>query len=99
MAEGSNSAPLRPHEVTMDVLRATGNPDVRFQHCLPAFHGLSTEVGREIHARHGLSSLEVTDEAETRLHTIKALMVAGCAARRPGPGPPSRPPPRSPALS
>ncbi|ONK10696.1 ornithine carbamoyltransferase [Streptomyces sp. MP131-18] len=79
---------LRPYAVTGDVLRATGNPDVKFLHCLPAFHDLGTEVGREIHARHGLDSLEVTDEvfesersivfdqAENRLHTIKALMVA-----------------------
>lgn len=79
---------LKPYAVTMDVLRATGNPDVRFLHCLPAFHDLGTEVGREIHARHGLTSLEVTDEvfesphsavfdeAENRMHTIKALMVA-----------------------
>ncbi|WP_326596108.1 ornithine carbamoyltransferase [Streptomyces sp. NBC_01803] len=79
---------LTPYAVTMDVLRATGNPDVRFLHCLPAFHDLGTQVGREIHARHGLESLEVTDEvfesphsvvfdqAENRLHTIKALMVA-----------------------
>ncbi|MGK5529604.1 ornithine carbamoyltransferase [Streptomyces sp. URMC 129] len=79
---------LKPYAVGMDVLRATGNPDVRFLHCLPAFHDLGTRVGREIHATHGLDSLEVTDEvfesphsvvfdqAENRLHTIKALMVA-----------------------
>lgn len=79
---------LAPYAVTMDVLRATGNPDVRFLHCLPAFHDLGTELGREIHAEHGLASLEVTDEvfesehsvvfeeAENRLHTIKALLVA-----------------------
>jgi ornithine carbamoyltransferase len=79
---------LKPYAVTMDVLRATGNPDVRFLHCLPAFHDLGTAVGREIHERHGLDSLEVTDEvfssphsvvfdeAENRMHTIKALMVA-----------------------
>ncbi len=79
---------LRPYAVTMEVLRATGNPDVRFLHCLPAFHDLGTEVGREIHARHGLEFLEVSDEvfesahsvvfdeAENRMHTIKALLVA-----------------------
>ncbi|MEV6958119.1 ornithine carbamoyltransferase [Streptomyces sp. NPDC051207] len=81
-------ADLAPYAVTMDVLRATGNPDVRFLHCLPAFHDLDTEVGRAVHERHGLRSLEVTDEvfesahsvvfdeAENRLHTIKALLVA-----------------------
>ncbi|MEV0321931.1 ornithine carbamoyltransferase [Streptomyces sp. NPDC050658] len=82
---------LAPYAVTMDVLRATGNADVKFLHCLPAFHDLSTKVGREIHERHGLSSLEVTDEvfesahsvvfdeAENRLHTIKAILVATLA--------------------
>ena len=77
-----------PYAVTMDVLRATGNPDVKFLHCLPAFHDLGTKVGREIHELHGLDSLEVTDEvfesahsvvfdeAENRLHTIKAVLVA-----------------------
>lgn len=84
-------AALAPYAVTMDVLRATGNADVKFLHCLPAFHDLGTQVGREIHARHGLSSLEVTDEvfesahsvvfdeAENRLHTIKAILVATLA--------------------
>jgi ornithine carbamoyltransferase len=79
---------LVPYAVTMDVLRATGNPDVKFLHCLPAFHDLGTRVGREIHEQYGLSSLEVTDEvfesahsvvfdeAENRLHTIKAVLVA-----------------------
>ncbi|MFJ4624483.1 ornithine carbamoyltransferase [Streptomyces sp. NPDC088812] len=84
-------AALAPYAVTMDVLRATGNPDVKFLHCLPAFHDLGTKVGREIHESHGLDSLEVTDEvfesahsvvfdeAENRLHTIKAVLVATLA--------------------
>jgi ornithine carbamoyltransferase len=79
---------LGPYAVTMDVLRATGNDGVKFLHCLPAFHDLGTAVGREIHERHGLTSLEVTDEvfesahsvvfdeAENRMHTIKAVLVA-----------------------
>ncbi|MEU0582570.1 ornithine carbamoyltransferase [Streptomyces sp. NPDC006132] len=82
---------LAPYAVTMDVLRATGNPDVKFLHCLPAFHDLGTKVGREIHASHGLEYLEVSDEvfesahsvvfdeAENRMHTIKAVMVATLA--------------------
>ncbi|MFB7161780.1 ornithine carbamoyltransferase [Streptomyces sp. NPDC001940] len=84
-------AALAPYAVTMDVLRATGNTDVKFLHCLPAFHDLGTKVGREIHEAYGLDSLEVTDEvfesahsvvfdeAENRLHTIKAIMVATLA--------------------
>ncbi|MGW3108899.1 ornithine carbamoyltransferase [Streptomyces sp. NPDC001100] len=84
-------AALAPYAVTMDVLRATGNPDVKFLHCLPAFHDLGTKVGREIYETHGLDSLEVTDEvfesahsvvfdqAENRLHTIKAILVATLA--------------------
>ncbi|MGG8409543.1 ornithine carbamoyltransferase, partial [Streptomyces sp. 12297] len=83
---------LAPYAVTMEVLRATGNPNVKFMHCLPAFHDLGTRVAREIHARHGLDSLEVTDEvfesdhsvvfdeAENRLHTIKAVLVATLGA-------------------
>ncbi|GGT18964.1 ornithine carbamoyltransferase [Streptomyces purpureus] len=84
-------AALAPYAVTMDVLRATGNADVKFLHCLPAFHDLGTAVGRDIHARHGLTELEVTDEvfesahsvvfdeAENRMHTIKAVLVATLA--------------------
>ncbi|MFJ3695152.1 ornithine carbamoyltransferase [Streptomyces sp. NPDC090052] len=84
---------LAPYAVTMDVLRATGNPGVKFLHCLPAFHDLGTRVGREIHAQFGLSELEVTDEvfesehsvvfdeAENRMHTIKAVLVATLAGK------------------
>ncbi|WLW51607.1 ornithine carbamoyltransferase [Streptomyces sp. YU58] len=82
---------LTPYAVTMDVLRATGNADVKFLHCLPAFHDLGTKVGQEIYETHGLESLEVTDEvfesahsvvfdeAENRMHTIKAVLVATLA--------------------
>lgn len=82
---------LAPYSVTMDVLRASGNDGVKFLHCLPAFHDLGTKVGREIHARHGLTELEVSDEvfesahsvvfdeAENRMHTIKAVLVATMA--------------------
>jgi ornithine carbamoyltransferase len=82
---------LGPYAVTAEVLAATGNPDVKFMHCLPAFHDLGTRVGQEIYERHGLTSLEVTDEvfesprsvvfdqAENRMHTIKAILVATLA--------------------
>ena len=79
---------LKPYQVTMDVMKATENPNVIFEHCLPAFHNLDTEVGREIEKKFGLKEMEVTDEvfeskhsvvfreAENRMHTIKAVMVA-----------------------
>jgi len=79
---------LRDYQVTMDVLRATGKPDVRFMHCLPAFHDRNTVVGEEVFQKTGLEALEVTDEvfesehsivfdqAENRMHTIKAVLVA-----------------------
>jgi ornithine carbamoyltransferase len=80
---------LRPYRVTAEVLDRTGNPDVRFLHCLPAYHDTHTEVGRQMMHHLGLrDGIEVTDEvfespasvvfdqAENRMHTIKALMVA-----------------------
>ncbi len=79
---------LTPYQVNMDVVRRTGNPNVKFMHCLPAFHNRETTVGEEIFQTYGLDGLEVTDEvfesehsivfdqAENRLHTIKAVMVA-----------------------
>jgi ornithine carbamoyltransferase len=79
---------LRGYQVSMDVVRATGNPGVRFMHCLPAFHDRRTAVGEQIYEQTGLDALEVTDEvfesahsivfdqAENRMHTIKAIMVA-----------------------
>lgn len=79
---------LTPYQVNMNVVKATQNPNVKFMHCLPAFHNLETEVGRDIYAKFGLESMEVSedvfespmsivfDEAENRLHTIKAVMVA-----------------------
>lgn len=79
---------LEPYRVTMDTVRATKNPDVIFLHCLPSFHDLETVVGRDVYEKFGLKEMEVTDEvfrskyskvfdeAENRMHTIKAVMVA-----------------------
>jgi len=79
---------LRPYQVTAGVMAATGNPAAKFMHCLPAFHDLETEVGQRMFERHGLTAMEVTDEvfesgasivfdqAENRMHTIKAILVA-----------------------
>jgi ornithine carbamoyltransferase len=79
---------LMPYQVNAQTMAMTGNPDVKFMHCLPAFHNADTEVGKEIERKFGLSALEVTeevfespasivfDEAENRMHTIKAVMVA-----------------------
>jgi ornithine carbamoyltransferase len=83
---------LRPYQVNAEMLRATGNADVRFMHCLPAFHDRKTKVGADIYEKTGLPELEVTDEvfssarsivfdqAENRMHTIKAVLVATLGA-------------------
>jgi ornithine carbamoyltransferase len=82
---------LTPYQVNAAAMTATGNPDVKFMHCLPAFHNTDTEVGKEIYEKFGMEALEVTeevfespaslvfDEAENRMHTIKAVMVATLA--------------------
>ncbi|HFD39482.1 MAG TPA: ornithine carbamoyltransferase subunit F, partial [Anaerolineae bacterium] len=80
---------LKPYQVNARALELTGNPDVKFMHCLPAFHNADTEVGQKMEEKFGLENgIEVTeevfespasivfDEAENRLHTIKAIMVA-----------------------
>jgi ornithine carbamoyltransferase len=79
---------MEPYQVNMSVIEKTGNPEVKFLHCLPAFHNRETKVGEDIYQKFGLNGLEVTedvfesihsvvfDEAENRLHTIKAVMVA-----------------------
>jgi ornithine carbamoyltransferase len=79
---------LEPYRVNMKMVELTGNPDVIFMHCLPSFHDLETEIGKEIHKKFGLKEMEVSDEvfrsrhsvvfdeAENRMHTIKAVMVA-----------------------
>jgi ornithine carbamoyltransferase len=83
---------LKPFQVNMQVIKKTGNPDVKFLHCLPAFHNKETKVGEDIFRKFGLDGMEVTedvfeskhsivfDEAENRLHTIKAVMVATLGA-------------------
>jgi ornithine carbamoyltransferase len=79
---------LTPYQVNAKAIELTGNPDVKFMHCLPAFHNTDTQVGKEIFEKFGMEALEVTeevfespasivfDEAENRMHTIKAVMVA-----------------------
>ncbi|HPT15384.1 MAG TPA: ornithine carbamoyltransferase, partial [Bacteroidales bacterium] len=83
---------LQPYQVNSDVVRKTENPNVKFLHCLPAFHNRETVVGEDIFQKFGLDGMEVTedvfespmsivfDEAENRLHTIKAVMVATLGA-------------------
>ncbi len=83
---------LAPYRVTSKVMLATGNPHAKFMHCLPAFHNRETEVGEAIFRRYGIDSMEVTeevfeseasvvfDQAENRMHTIKAILVATLGA-------------------
>ena len=83
---------LKPYQVNAAAMKKTGNPDVKFLHCLPAFHNRETVIGEDVYQKFGLEAMEVTedvfespasivwDEAENRIHTIKAVMVAtlGC---------------------
>ncbi|MTI03672.1 MULTISPECIES: ornithine carbamoyltransferase [Alphaproteobacteria] len=83
---------LSPYQVNMDLMKKTGNPAVKFMHCLPAFHNLDTKVGQDIHEQFGITEMEVTEEvfesdmniafeqAENRMHTIKAILVATLGA-------------------
>ncbi len=82
---------LKPYQVNAKLMKATGNPNTKFLHCLPAFHNRETTVGEQIYQKYGLDGMEVTedvfesehsvvfDEAENRMHTIKAVMVATLA--------------------
>ena len=82
---------LLPYQVNKKAMELTGNPDVKFLHCLPAFHNRDTKIGEQIYQKFGLEAMEVTeevfeskasqvfDEAENRMHTIKAVMVATLA--------------------
>jgi len=83
---------MLPYQVNMDMVKKTGNPKVKFLHCLPAFHNRKTIIGEEIYQKFGVEAMEVSDdvfesehsvvfdEAENRLHTIKAVMVATLGA-------------------
>jgi len=79
---------LKPYQVNMDLIKKTNNPDVIFLHCLPSFHDTKTDMGYDVYQKYGIKEMEVTDEvfeskyskvfdeAENRMHTIKAVMVA-----------------------
>ena len=79
---------LKPYQINSTVLKQTGNPNVKFLHCLPAFHNRETKIGEDVYQKFGINAMEVTeevfesknsivfDQAENRLHTIKAVMVA-----------------------
>lgn len=83
---------MLPYQVNKEVMKKTNNPKVKFLHCLPAFHNRDTKVGEDIYQKYGIEAMEVTeevfeseasivfDEAENRLHTIKAVMVATLGA-------------------
>ena len=83
---------LQPYQVNMDLLSKTGNVNAKVLHCLPAYHDRNTAVGQRVFERTGLESLEISDEvfksrhsivfdqAENRMHTIKAIMVASLGA-------------------
>ena len=85
---------LLPYQVNQDVIAATENPAVKFMHCLPAVHNRDTEIGQRLYERRGLEALEVTeevfespasivfDQADNRMHTIKAVMLATAGDRR-----------------
>ena len=79
---------MKPYQVNAKVMKLTGNPRTKFMHCLPALHNADTSVGKEVREKFGLDCLEVTDDmfeseasivfdqAENRMHTIKAVLVA-----------------------
>lgn len=83
---------LSPYQVNMDLMKRSGNPSVKFMHCLPAFHNTETVVGKDIHEKFDITEMEVTEEvfesdmniafeqAENRMHTIKAILVATLGA-------------------
>lgn len=85
---GDRIKQLMPYQINAALMKATGNPTVKFMHCLPAFHNTETSVGRDIEKRFGISAMEVTeevfesersivfDQAENRMHSIKAILVA-----------------------
>ena len=89
---GSRIEMMKPYQINAEVMALTGNPETKFMHCLPAFHDTSTKVGRSIKEKFGLDAMEVSndvfeskasivfDQAENRMHTIKAILVATLGA-------------------